>query len=93
MGGALGTVPMGLLVLFGNCEVATGTAKVVSQTEVLVQYETSFRNPREAILTFCEPRGMGIGFCLFCSYGSGGVGGLLDFEGEGCIRGPVDANL
>jgi hypothetical protein len=46
IGGAVGTVPMRLLVPFGDYEVAVGTAKVVSKTEVLVQYETSFRDPR-----------------------------------------------
>lgn len=94
VGGAVGTVPVGLLVFFGDCEVAMGTAEVVSQTVVLVQNETSFRDPGETILTFCEPRGMSIGFCFFCGCdGGAGVGGLLDFEGESCICGPMDANL
>jgi len=64
-------------VLFGENDVTLGTAKVIAETKVLVEYKTSFRDPGKTVIALSEPRDMGVWFNVFVSVGREG-GGLGD---------------
>jgi hypothetical protein len=70
-------MPMLRGILFGENDVTLGTAKVIAETKVLVEDETSFGDPGKTVIALSEPRGMGVGFDVFGCGGSE-CGGLDD---------------
>ena len=71
-------------VLFGENDVTLGTAKVIAETKVLVEDETSFGDPGKTIIALSESGGVRVGFDVFGCRGRE-CGGLDDAEDEGSV--------
>jgi len=84
-------MPMLGSVLFGENDVTLWTAKVIAETKVLVEDETSFGDPGKTVIALSEPRGMGVGFDVFGCGGSECCG-LDDGQSEGSVGGAVEAD-
>ena len=78
-------------VLFGENDVTLGTAKVIAETKVLVEDETSFGDPGKTIIALSESGGMGVGFDVFVRGGSE-CGGLDDGQSEDSVGGAMEAD-
>ena len=78
-------------IFFGENDVTLGTAKVIAETKVLVEDETSFGDPGKTVIALSESGGMGVGFDVLGCGGSE-CGGLDDGQSEGSVRGAVEAD-